>query len=141
VLVVVRSRFEIFLDDAPYGAHGLKRYLLIGHEDHLGRRVNPAGEANVQIISIWLNVRVAHEYGDSAIWSNSKAVYLRPSGPVIVMSQLPSWFSSAAFLSAAAAVSRLTVMLPAVSVPVIKNRMGRSVGGAAIDIISKLIAT
>jgi hypothetical protein len=65
----------------------------------------------------------------AASWSNSRAVYLLPFGPVIVMSQQPSRSSSAAFLSAATAVSRRTVMQPAVHVPVIKNHMAAPARG------------
>jgi hypothetical protein len=55
--------------------------------------------------------------------SNSCGGYRCPSGAVIAMSRQPSSPSSAAFFRAAAAVSRRSVMLPEVSVPVIKNRM------------------
>ena len=55
--------------------------------------------------------------------SNSCGGYRCPSGAVIAMSRQPSSPSSAAFFRAAAAVSRRSVMLPQVSVPVIKNRM------------------
>jgi hypothetical protein len=56
-------------------------------------------------------------------WSNACDGYRCPSGAVIATSRQPSSASSAAFFNAAAAVSRRSVMLPEVSVPVIKNRM------------------
>jgi hypothetical protein len=56
------------------------------------------------------------------------------------MSQLPSRSSPAAFLSAATAASRRTVMLPAVSVPVMKNHMGRPVRRSVTDVNSNPIA-
>jgi len=62
-------------------------------------------------------------------WSNFCDGYRHPSGAVISMSRQPSSASSAAFFRAAAAVSRRRVMLPEVSVPVIKNRMGDPIGG------------
>jgi hypothetical protein len=63
-----------------------------------------------------------------------------PLGPGDRMSQQPSRSSSAAFLSAATAVSRRTVMLPAVSVPVIKNHMCRPVRRSVTDINSTRLA-